>query len=109
MRISHNALAGHEPELHFVPTTDSLLEADIKAAAQSWQAEFPGLAVSRSGRAYAVHIPAAIRTSHESHFAMALEQFLDYLDEGQPTHELRARIRARHSLLARAYRMAQTG
>ena len=107
LQISHNALAGHEPELRVVPTGGGLREADVQAAMESLQAEFAGLGVSRLGSDYSVHVPSAIRTSHESHFAMALEEFLDLVDRGGPVRELRTRIRARHTLLARAYRVAE--
>jgi hypothetical protein len=55
--------------------------------------------------------PAEISPSHEEHFAMVMEEFLDYIDE--PASEARwpasllATIRMRYTLIAHAHTMGK--
>ncbi|MCK5362435.1 MAG: oxidoreductase, partial [Gammaproteobacteria bacterium] len=47
-----------------------------------------------------------LRSTHESHFAMVLENFLDYLDAGRWPQWLSPGIRLRYEIIARARELA---
>lgn len=107
LSVDHNAIAGHEPAIVVSPASgvnSAALGDAVERAVGRLQARFPGLSATTADQgAWRLQLPAAIRTSHESHFAMALEEFLDFVDSGAAPPDLRARIRARHGLLAAAY------
>jgi hypothetical protein len=51
-------------------------------------------------------LPPGLDQGHESHFALALNAFLDHLDRGVWPEALRARLRMRYTLLAQARDLA---
>lgn len=107
---------GFRPELHVVPEAlqtgggdpepDYEFGMRLQSVLDRWQEEFPGLACRPSPAGFELVIPRALATSHESHFSMVLDRFLDHLDGGSWPADLAARIRARYTLLARACELA---
>ena len=71
-----------------------------------WQERFPGLAWTPATYGVRLLLPSALDHGHESHFALALNAFLDHLDRGIWLEALRTRIRMRYTLLARARDLA---
>jgi predicted dehydrogenase len=94
----------HGPETDYVAELD--IEPDLRAAIPDWQTAFPGLGIAPFGNGFRFAIPEALRTTHESHFAMVLENFLDYVDAGQWPEWLTRGIRLRYELLARSRELA---
>jgi predicted dehydrogenase len=81
----------------------------LKSAIASLQDLFPGLGLETSGSAFHVTIPAALRTTHEEHFAAVLEQFLAYADRGQWPDNLGPDLVTKYTLLARARELSHRG
>ena len=106
LQVEHNAIAGHQPDITVVARGGSDLGSRVARVMDALQTEFPGLFAQARGNGFALHLPETIRTSHESHFAQVLEEFLDFVDAGTWPAALSARIKSRHSLLAQAWTMA---
>jgi predicted dehydrogenase len=104
--VRHGLETGYVAELDLEPGPGIHIESALRTAVADWQSDFPGLAYESSGDAFRLTIPDALRTSHESHFAMVLETFLDYLDAGRWPHWLTGGIRMRYQLLAHARELA---
>jgi hypothetical protein len=68
----------------------------------SLQSAFPGIAVERASPIYWITIPAALRTTHEEHFAAVLEEFLGYIDSAERPANLGPDLITKYTLLARA-------
>ena len=81
--VHHGPETGPRAELAIVPKAGASVGAPLAEAVAQWQEAFPGLGVVSSGAGYRFTIPDALRTDHESHFAMVLEAFLDYVDAGR--------------------------
>jgi len=79
------------------------LDLETGEAMTAWQTDFPGISAAPSVLGFEISIPDSLRTGHETHFAMVLEEFLDYLDAGEWPEALGARIRMRYTLLAHAF------
>lgn len=88
---------GHAP-------SDRDLWADAIAELQG---RFPGLSAVPSSVGLELQVPAALRTSHESHFPQVLAGFIERLAAPEATGMTRAALRARYSLLAEAQRLAR--
>ena len=56
------------------------LEPAVRAALPTWRDTFPGLEVTASDHGLRLLIPAELATTHEQHFAMCLDAFMDYLE-----------------------------
>lgn len=74
----------------------------IADAVSALQAEFPGAAVEPVADVYRVSVPAALRTSHEAHFAAVLDEFLGYVDRQAWPENLGPDLVAKYTLLVRA-------
>ncbi len=81
----------------------------LESALAAWQGKFPGLAALPAGDGYEIEIPAPLRTTHEEHFPMVLDEFLGYLDAGAWPDTLPNSLRAKYTLTARATELAQRG
>ncbi|WP_089938019.1 putative oxidoreductase C-terminal domain-containing protein [Candidatus Entotheonella palauensis] len=97
---------GYQAELHLEPVAGVDVEPMLKNAIGQWQDRFPGLSVAPSDLGFRLVIPPGLDHGHESHFPLVLDTFLDHLDQGEWPESLRARIRMRYTLLARAREMA---
>lgn len=74
----------------------------LETAVAGWSQAFPGLAVHSVPGGYALTVPAALVTPHETNFARVLDRFLAHLDVGDwPADEV-ANLRAKYTLLGRA-------
>jgi hypothetical protein len=94
---------GFRTELTIRPAS---LDADfaraLDDAVAALRAEFPGLRLEPTGSAFRIAIPAALRTTHEEHFAAVLDQFLAYVDREQWPDNLGPDLVTKYTLLARA-------
>ena len=76
--------------------------AALQTAITALHDSFPGLGLDASGSVFRVTIPAALRTTHEEHFAAVLDQFLAYADRGQWPENLGPDLVTKYTLLAQA-------
>jgi len=97
---------GYKATLHLQPAVGVALEPILHRVLAQWQERFPGLACAPSSCGVRLLLPPALEPGHESHFALVLNAFLDHLDRGAWPEALRARIRMRYILLARARDLA---
>jgi predicted dehydrogenase len=70
------------PELYVVPASAAVkgeVLAAVQAKLKALQAEFPGVTVDDRGAELHVSVPAALRVTHEAHFAQVASKFLEYL------------------------------
>ena len=81
-------------------------EQALDGAMERLQAEATGVAASRSESGWDVVIPDALRTTHEEHFSMVLDQFLRYVDAGQWPDRLGPDLVTKYTLLAKVGEMA---
>ncbi|MCH7553010.1 MAG: hypothetical protein IIC82_03310, partial [Chloroflexi bacterium] len=81
-------------------------EQALDGAMERLQAEAAGVAASRSESGWDVVIPDALRTTHEEHFSMVLDQFLRYVDAGRWPDTLGPDLVAKYTLLAQVGEMA---
>ena len=69
----------------------------------AWQAELPGIEVVRAGpETFEVTVPASLGSSHETHFARVLDEFLAIVDSQRWPSALADRTLAKYTLLADA-------
>ena len=54
--------------------------AALTAALASMQTRFPGVVAQRGEDGFRLAIPDALRSTHEEHFAVVLDEFIDHLD-----------------------------
>jgi len=76
--------------------------AALSRAVASLQPSFPGLAVEPAETGFRIAIPAALRTTHEQHFAAVLEQFIADIDSGESPTRTGSDLVTKYTLLARA-------
>ncbi len=101
LTIEQNAATNHVPELSVRPTGDSVGGA-LRSVIASLQREFPGLGMRAASGEYRIAIPAALRTTHEQHFAKVLDRFLGCVDGDEAPACAAADLVSRYTLLARA-------
>lgn len=104
--VRHGPETAYVAELHVEPVAGIEIEPILEDAIANWQSDFPGLGMQRANNGLKFTIPDALRTSHESHFAMVLENFLDYVESGRWPDWLTSGIRMRYELLARSRELA---
>ena len=101
---------GFRSEVHIAPRDPGPgFEARLSERLAAWEDGMPGLSHRPSDLGREIVIPAALQTPHEAHFAMVLDDFLDLLDAGEWPAALAARIRARYTVLARAWEGCDAG
>jgi predicted dehydrogenase len=106
LRVRHGPETGNVAQLHLEPTAGADIEAALSQAIVDWQEDFPALGMEQTVDGFMLTIPEPLRTTHESHFAMVLEEFLDYVDTGRWPPWLTTGIRMRYELLARSRELA---
>lgn len=104
--VRHDSESGPVAELEILSKPGCSIDAPVSAAIARWQVEFPGLDSEAVDGGVRLTIPDTLRTSHESHFAMVLEDFLDYVDAGRWPDWLAPGIRLRYEILAHARELA---
>lgn len=108
--VETNAGTGFRPEVFIRPHDDpGKVEQALRNKVAQWEGEFPGLAVAPAKTGWRLEIPAALRTSHESHFPMVLNEFLGYLDRGDWPAGHAETLRTKYTLTAKASAMAWAG
>jgi predicted dehydrogenase len=98
--IEQNAGTAFVPEL-FVRLPSERAGA-LAGAVASLRSAYPDLEMEGGKNGYRVAIPAALRTTHEQHFARVLDRFLACIDGEAPPGNTAADLVARYTLLARA-------
>ena len=97
------AQTGFRSELHVSPRIPGrAFDARLDRAFTAWAQELPGLSRRASRFGQEIVIPARLHTTHEAHFPMVLDDFLDLLDADEWPAALASRIRFRYTLLAKA-------
>jgi hypothetical protein len=103
VRIEHAARTGFRPRLVVVPAAaDETVAASLARAVAAWQSDLPGITVEPVADGFEIHVPAALHTGHESHFALVLSEFVARLSHADPPPDTSARTLAKYELLARA-------
>ena len=107
VRLRQDEATGYRATLLLHPAAGVALDPILQRVLAQWQERFPGLACAPAAAGgVRLLLPAALDQGHESHFALALNAFLDHLDRGVWPEALRARLRLRYTLLARARDLA---
>jgi Putative oxidoreductase C terminal domain len=107
VRLRQDEATGYHATLSLHPAAGVVLAPILQRVLAQWQERFPGLACAPAAAGgVRLLLPAALDQGHESHFALALNAFLDHLDCGVWPEALRARLRMRYTLLARAHDLA---
>jgi predicted dehydrogenase len=104
--IRQGADTQYRAEVHLKPVAGENLEPILRAQLDHWQVGFPGLSFVPSAIGFRFVVPPELERGHESHFALVLNRFLDYLEQGHWPEALPARIRMRYTLLAQARELA---
>jgi predicted dehydrogenase len=102
LNVEHGEHTDFIPQVQLIPRSGIDLQDDLRAALESWQPTFPGLAFESIENGYQFIAPDALHSTHESHFANELTTFLDYMDSGRWPIDLQARIHTRHRMLINA-------
>jgi predicted dehydrogenase len=74
----------------------------LRSAVREMQEAFPGIGLEPAGEGFHITIPAALRTTHEQHFAAVLQSFLSVLDGGTLPENAGVDLKCKYTLLARA-------
>jgi hypothetical protein len=106
VRLRQDEATGYRATLSLHPVAGVTLEPILQRVLAQWQERFPGLACAPVAGGIRVLLPPALDQGHESHFARALNAFLDHLDRGVWPEALRAQLRMRYTLLACARALA---
>lgn len=82
VEVRQTAADRYLPELYVVPAspaTKAQVLAATRARIAALQGTYPGVAVEERGPEIHIIVPAALRVSHEAHFAQVATNFLGYL------------------------------
>jgi predicted dehydrogenase len=107
LAVEQGRHTGFEPRVSLAPRPGVALDAVLRDAVAGWQHEFPGLATEAQRNGFRFVAPAALHTTHESHFALELARFLDCMDAGTWPAHLQAQIETRHRILFEASALAR--
>lgn len=101
--VQHDRTTGFRPELTVRPTRDDpTFAARLRSALDAYQEAFPGVHAQALDRGFRIVVPDALRTTHEEHFAMVLDDFIADADRGSGPPALAADLLAKYTLLVRA-------
>jgi predicted dehydrogenase len=81
VEVRQGRAEGFVPEVYVLPNRSedqAAIEGGLRARLAALAGEWPGLGVAASAAGLHVVIPAALRASHEAHFALLVRQFLAY-------------------------------
>jgi len=107
LTVEQGRHTGFEPRVSLAPRPGVALDAVLREAVAHWQDELPGLALEAQPDGFRFVAPAALHSTHESHFAMELARFLDCMDAGAWPAHLQAQIHTRHRILLEASALAR--
>jgi predicted dehydrogenase len=103
--IDQGPQTGNRAELYAQPHGNvEQFEGMLKKAIAAMN--YAGLSVIKDGGRFRIDIPAALRTSHEEHFAAIRDEFLEILKSGKEPANLRVNLFSKYALLADAREMA---
>jgi len=71
-----------------------------------WQKDFPGTALAERKDGWEIVVPPGLLIGHEEHFALVLDQFMGYLEQGAWPEHLVPNIVTKYTLLAKASALA---
>ena len=109
LEVRHGPRTGFVPEVRLRPRPGQALAPALSRALAGWQDDFPGLDVQPHGEGYRFVAPPALHSTHESHFARSLAEFLGCVESGAWPEALQSRIRTRYRILAEARALALAG
>jgi predicted dehydrogenase len=103
IHVEQSAATGWKRRLVVEPRPDAAAVEDaVRRCVAACQGRLPGLTVTHAERGFELQVPAALRTPHESHFPLALDEFLGHVERGEwPTRRV-ADTLAKYELLAQA-------
>jgi predicted dehydrogenase len=105
--VTLDGTTGYRTDLTVHPVEpDGDYAGGLAGAVASLQREFPGVAVEPDGTGFRIRIPDALRTTHEEHFALVLDEFIGYADSGRWPKNLGPDLTAKYTLLLRAAEMS---
>lgn len=81
---------------------DAGYAAALERAIAGLQKRFPGIAVAQMAAEYCFDIPDRLRTTHEEHFAVVLDDFIACVDAGTWPRHVGADLVAKYTLLQQA-------
>ena len=81
----------------------------LRRCVNALQAEMPGLDMREDENAFEILIPARLVTGHEAHFALVLDQFLTYVDNGEWPSSLASDLTTKYTLIAGARSLSLAG
>jgi len=106
--VDQGTQTGFATRLSVHPRSPSRTYARALAdAVAGLQPQYPGLLLEPDGDLYRAVIPKALRTTHEEHFAVVLEDFLGLLSSGKQPANLGPDLVTKYTLLARARELSQ--
>lgn len=108
LSVEHGEHTAYVPQVFLQPRDGIDLRADLERTLREWQSTFAGLGFETVADKYRFIAPDALHSTHESHFAKTLSEFLDYMDDGRWPLDLQARIHTRHRLLSEALTRVDT-
>jgi hypothetical protein len=103
VQVEQNADTGWRRRLVVKPRPGtSGVDQALRARVASWQSRLPGLDAARLGDGWELVIPPALRSMHEAHFPLVLDEFLGYIERGEWPKGRMADTLAKYELLAGA-------
>jgi hypothetical protein len=82
LELRQGTAEGYRPELYVVPAADIATALERRIAAL--QTAYPGVGLARSGPAWRVTVPGALRIGHDPRFARLTRRFLDHVEHRCP-------------------------
>jgi hypothetical protein len=108
IHVEQSADTGWRRRLRVVPRPGT---TSVEAALRHWveraQLALPGVALDTAGSGWEVVIPPALRTGHESHFPLVLDEFIGHVERGVWPASRAASTRNKYELLAQARALAE--
>jgi predicted dehydrogenase len=108
LAIEQGPATGFVAQLRVNPVgPEAQLARRLAAALDELRDEFPGVEIDDEAGRLHLAIPAALRTTHEMHFAEVLDEFLGFVDGAPIPRTLGPNLVAKYTLLLRARELAQ--
>lgn len=82
VEIRQGAEENYRPEVYVVPKSAEVRVAVLRALRERLSAletDWPGLAIEEQAERFRILIPEKLRVSHEAHFALVAQRFLEYV------------------------------
>jgi predicted dehydrogenase len=100
--------SGFQPQLFVRPLPgEEGVGAALDKTLAALQEQYPGVVAAPVADGYEVAIPPQLKSSHEEHFAMVLDEFLGYLNQGAWPPQLATVLRTKYTITARASELAR--